>query len=87
MAKKTNTNEVIVTYLTKLFDGEFSSEFIQSKRNVVFGRIASYTSAKTGKQVGEILSADEIGKVINNLDNIQFSRRLADKARRLGEEF
>ena len=85
MAKK--TNEVIVTYLTKLFDGEFSSEFIQSKRNVVFGRIASYTSAKTGKQVGEILSADEIGKVINNLDNIQFSRRLADKARRLGEEF
>ena len=86
MAKKSN-NEVIVTYLTKLFDGEFSSEFIQSKRNVVFGRIASYTSAKTGKQVGEILSADEIGKVINNLDNIQFSRRLADKARRLGEEF
>ena len=85
MAKK--TNEVIVTYLTKLFDGEFSSEFIQSKRNVVFGRIASYTSAKTGKQVGEILSADEIGKVINNLDNIQFSRRLADKARRLAEEF
>ena len=85
MAKK--TNEVIVTYLTKLFDGEFSSEFIQSKRNVVFGRIASYTSAKTGKQVGQVLSADEIGSIINQLENLQFSRRLADKARRLGEEF
>ena len=87
MAKKTNTNEVIVTYLTKLFNGEFSSEFIQPKRNVVFGGIASYTSAKTGKQVGQVLSADEIGSIINQLDNIQFSRRLADKARRLGEEF
>ena len=85
MAKK--TNEVIVTYLTKLFDGEFSSEFIQSKRNVVFGRIASYTSAKTGKQVGQVLSADEIGSIINQLENLQFSRRLADKAKRLGEEF
>lgn len=86
MAKKSN-NEVIVTYLTKLFDGEFSSDFIQTKRNVVFGRIASYVSPKTGKQVGELLSANEIGEIINNLDNIQFSRRLADKARRLGEEF
>ena len=87
MAKTTNNNEVIINYLVKLFDGEFSAEFIQTKRNVVFGRIASYTSAKSGKQVGEILSANDIGSIINKLDDIQFSRRLEAKARRLGEEF
>ena len=86
MANKTN-NKAIIAYLTKLFDEEFSSDFIQKKRNVVFARIAGYTSPKSGKRVGEILSANEIGELINELDNIQFSRRLDAKAKRLGEEF
>ena len=87
MAKTTNNNEVIISYLTKLFDGEFSTDFLQSKRNVVFARIAGYISPKTGKQVGQVLTSDEIGSIINKLDDIQFSRRLEAKARRLGEEF
>lgn len=87
MAKKTNTNEAIIAYLVKLFDGEFSSDYIQDKRNVVFARVAGYVSPKTGKQVGEILTADDIGSIINTLDNLQFNRRLEAKARRLGEEF
>jgi thymidylate synthase len=87
MAKTTNNNEVIISYLTKLFDGEFSSDTIINKRGLVFARIAGYVSPKTGKQVGEILTADQIGSIINNLDNIQFNRRMEAKARRLGEEF
>ena len=85
--KTTNNNEAIKTYLVKLFDGEFSSQTIEDKRNMVFARIAGYVSPKTGQQVGEVLSANEIGSIINILDNLQFSRVLTNKAKRLGEEF
>ena len=83
----TDDKEVIKTYLVRLFDGLFSTQSMEERRNMVFARIAGYTSAKTGIQVGEVLTPDEIGEIINILDNLQFSRRLADKARLLGEEF
>lgn len=90
MAKKTtNTTDLVAVkeYLIKLFDGEFSPQQLSERRNMVFARIANYTSPKTGQQVGDILPADDIGYIINRLESIQFCRRMEAKAKRIGGEF
>ena len=89
MAKQTNTTDIVAVkeYLIKLFDGEFSPSQIRERRNMVYALIASYTSPKTGKQVGEVLSSDDIGYIINRLESLQFCRRMEAKAKRLGGEF
>ena len=74
------------TKVVKVFDGEFSSDFIASHRKTCFYRIANFTTPK-GTKVNDILNDDEIGAVINELDNLQYSRRLQAKAKRLGLDF
>jgi len=72
-------------YLTKLFDGVFSEQEINTQRARVFYRIANFTSPTTGKTVGDTLSNDQIGEVINSLSDLQFNRRMQAKVQRMGE--
>ena len=89
MAKKTNTTDIVAIkeYLIKLFDGEFSPHQLSERRSMVFAVIANYTSPKSGRQVGELLSADDIGYIINRLESAQFCRRMEAKAKRIGGDF
>lgn len=85
MATIANKTKLIQEYATKVFDGVFSSEEISSHRARVFYRLANFTSPTTGKKLSEVLSEDQIGEVINELDTIQFNRRLQSKISRAGE--
>jgi len=75
----------ISTYVISIFDGVFSTEQIENKRNVCFYRIANFQSPKTGKKLSEVLSEEQIGEVINELDTLQFNRKLTAKIARAGE--
>ena len=72
-----------IEYIINLFDGEFSSEFIASHRRTVFYRIANF-SLTSESIVSAVLSQDDIGEIINQLDTKQYNRRLENKRRRLG---
>jgi hypothetical protein len=72
--------------LIKVYDGEFSSEFIAKHRNTVFYKIANFTTPK-GTKVSAVLNKEQIGELINELDSLQDSRRLQAKMKRLGIEF
>ena len=72
-----------IEYIVNLFDGEFSSEFIASHRNTVFYKIANF-SPKPEVIVSQLFTKEEIGDIINTLDDKQYYRRLAIKAKRLG---
>ena len=85
MATTTPTLSKIQAYAISIFDGVFSTEQIENKRNVCFYRIANFQSPKTGKKLSEVLSEEQIGEVINELDTLQFNRRLQSKIARAGE--
>lgn len=72
-------------YLTKVFDGVFSETDISNHRARVFYRIVNFTSPKSGAKVGDILSADEVGEIINELDTLQFNRKIAMRVAKLEE--
>jgi len=72
-------------YLVSIFDGAFSEQQLENKRNLCFYRVANFQSPKTGKKVGEVLNEDAIGVILNELDNLQFNRKLASKVARAGE--
>ena len=75
----------VKAYAVSIFDGVFPSEQIENKRNMVFYRIANFQSPKTGKKLSEVLSEEQIGEIINELDTLQFNRRLQSKIARAGE--
>ena len=85
MTTTANKTKLIQEYATKVFDGVFSSEEIASHRARVFYRLANFTSAKSNKKLSEVLTQDEIGEIINELDTIQFNRRLQARVTRAGE--
>lgn len=75
----------IQSYAVAVFDGVFSDSEISSHRNRVFYRVANFRSPKTNKALGEVLNEEEIGSIINELDNLQFQRKLQGKIARAGE--
>lgn len=72
-------------YAVKLFDGVFSADVISNKRSTVFYRIANFRSPKTQRAISEVLTQDQIGEVINELDSLQFNRSIASRVARAGE--
>ena len=78
--------QVFSNKLVQLFDGEFSSETIATKRNLVFYRVANFMTPK-GTRVSDVLNEEQIGEVINTLDNLQYSRRMEAKIKRLNLQF
>lgn len=59
-------NEAIIAGLTKAFSKVYTEETINNRAKV-FAQIASFAHPKTGTVVGSILSADEIGEIINRI--------------------
>ena len=78
-AKATTPKLTPTEYLTRVFDGVFSEAEIQNNRKRVFYKIANFKSPTTGVVASNILNQDEIGEVINNLEDLQFNRRIAKR--------
>jgi hypothetical protein len=81
-ANKTTTTSIKLTpveYLTKVFDGVFSEAELQNSRKRVFYRVANFESPTTKVRASAILNQDEIGEIINNLEDLQFNRRIAKR--------
>lgn len=72
-------------YLVSIFDGVFSADLIANKRSLVFYRIANFASPKTQTKVSSVLTEDEIGTIINELDSLQFNRSIASRVAKAGE--
>lgn len=79
-----NPNQPIIDYTVKVFDGLFSENDINTKRNYVFYRIANFESPRTKRRLNSILSDEEIGQVINELSTLQFNRKLQARTSRAG---
>lgn len=75
----------IQAYAISIFDGVFSAELLETKRNSAFYRIANFQSPKTQKKLSDVLSQDQLGEIINELDTLQFNRKLQSKVARAGE--
>lgn len=83
---KLTKEQIFSAKLIQLFDGEFSAEMIMNKRNSVFYRIANFTTP-AGTKVSTVLTEEQIGEIINDLDNLQYSRRMQAKIKRLNINF
>ena len=80
-----NKNQPIIDYAVKVFDGLFSEQEINAKRNYVFYRIANFESPRTKLRLNSVLSDDEIGEVINELSTLQYNRKLQARINRAGD--
>lgn len=80
-----NQNQPIIDYTVKIFDGLFSENEINTKRNYVFYRVANFESPKTKRRLNSILSDEEIGEIINELSTLQYNRRLQARINRAGD--
>ena len=85
--EQTTTTQLNPTqvYLSKVFDGVFSEADIANHRSRVFYRIVNFTSPKSGVKVGDVLSSDQVGEIINELDTLQFNRKVAMRVAKLEE--
>ena len=85
--EQTTTTQLNPTqvYLSKVFDGVFSEADITNHRSRVFYRIVNFTSPKSGVKVGDVLSSDQVGEIINELDTLQFNRKVAMRVAKLEE--
>lgn len=79
-----NQNQPIIDYTVKVFDGLFSEQEINTKRNYVFYRVANFESPRTKLRLNSVLSDEEIGEVINELSTLQFNRKLQARTSRAG---
>lgn len=72
-------------YAMKVLDGMFSEKEINEQRKMVFFRVANTPTPK-GNILGNLMSEDEIGDIINELGMLQFNRRLSAKMSRLQDQ-
>jgi len=75
----TLNKENIISRVTASLDGAFSEKEIIERRRSVFYQVANLKSPQTGTILGSILDADELGTIVNNLLDLQQSRKLTAK--------
>lgn len=81
---KPNTS-AIINYVVNCLDGAFSEEMILNARNACFRKVCNFRSPSSGKKVSEVLNQEQIGEILNELEDIQFNRRISAKVARAGE--